>query len=34
VYSYMECLSKINSGETKEVVFIREGKTNIVSVTF
>jgi hypothetical protein len=34
VYSYMECLAKINSGETKEVVFIRDGKTNKVNVTF
>jgi hypothetical protein len=30
----MECLSKINSGETKEVIFIRDGKTNKVNVTF
>jgi hypothetical protein len=34
VYGYMECLSKINSGETKEVIFIRDGKTNKVNVTF
>lgn len=34
VYGYMDCLAKINAGETKVVTFIREGKTMTVNVTF
>ena len=34
VYGYMDCLAKINAGETKAVTFIREGKTTTVNVTF
>ncbi|CAF3844392.1 unnamed protein product [Rotaria sp. Silwood1] len=34
VYSYMDCLSKINSGESKKVTFLREGKQQEVTVEF
>lgn len=34
VYSYMDCLGKINLGDVKEVIFIREGKPMTVKVTF
>ncbi|MFV0531474.1 MAG: M20/M25/M40 family metallo-hydrolase [Flavobacteriales bacterium] len=34
VYSYMECLSKINSGETHEVTVKRNGKEMKMKVTF
>lgn len=34
VYGYMECLSKLNAGDEKEVVFIRAGKEIKVNVKF
>lgn len=34
VYSYMDCLGKINLGDVKEVNFIRDGKPMTVKVTF
>ncbi|MCX6210448.1 MAG: M20/M25/M40 family metallo-hydrolase [Bacteroidetes bacterium] len=34
VYSYMDCLSKINSGESKKVTFLREAKQQEVIVEF
>jgi S1-C subfamily serine protease len=34
VYSYMECLSKINSGDEKEVTIVRDGKTLVLKVKF
>lgn len=34
VYSYMECLAKVKSGETHPVKFIRDGKETTVDVTF
>lgn len=34
VYSYMECLSKINSGDEKEVTILRDGKTLVLKVKF
>ncbi|TXH21810.1 MAG: M20/M25/M40 family metallo-hydrolase [Chitinophagaceae bacterium] len=34
VYSYMECLSKINAGDTLPVIIIREGKEKTVQVKF
>ncbi|CCG53096.1 Probable M28 family aminopeptidase precursor [Flavobacterium indicum GPTSA100-9 = DSM 17447] len=34
VYSYMDCLGKINLGDVKEVNFIRNGKPMTVKVTF
>jgi S1-C subfamily serine protease len=34
VYGYMECLSKINAGETKKVEINRNGQVLTVDVTF
>lgn len=34
VYSYMECLSKVNSGETLPVTVVRDGKEITTDVTF
>lgn len=34
VYSYMECLAKLNAGDEKDVTFIRDGKTITVKVVF
>lgn len=34
VYSYMDCLSKMNVGETHPVTVIRDGKELILNVTF
>ena len=34
VYGYMECLSKIKSGDELPVTFIRKGETKIVTVKF
>ncbi len=34
VYTYMECLSKVNAGETHPVTVIRDGKEVTVNVTF
>lgn len=34
VYSYMECLSQLNAGDKREVIYLREGKEFKVEVTF
>lgn len=34
IYSYMECLSELGSGDTREVTILRDGKELIVNVTF
>lgn len=34
VYSYMDCLSKINSGDEKEVTIMRNGEKKVVKVKF
>ncbi len=34
VYSYMDCLAKINAGDEKEVTIIRNGETKVVKVKF
>ena len=34
VYSYMECLAKINVGDELPVTYIRNGETKTVSVKF
>ena len=34
VYSYMECLAKINAGDELDVVFIRNGETKTTKVKF
>lgn len=34
VYGYMECLSKFNAGDQVTVVFVRNGETKTVKVTF
>lgn len=34
VYGYMECLAKLNSGDEKEVIVIRDGKEVKLKVTF
>ena len=34
VYSYMECLSKVNEGDTVEMIYIRDGEEITTEVTF
>ena len=34
VYSYMDCLSKLNAGDEKEVTVIRNGETKVFKVKF
>lgn len=34
VYSYMDCLAKINAGDEKEVTIIRNGETKVFKVKF
>lgn len=34
VYSYMQCLSDLNEGDTREVIYIRDGKEVVTEVTF
>lgn len=34
VYSYMECLSKVNAGETQPVTIVRDGKQQELTVKF
>jgi len=34
IYSYMECLSKINSGDELSLTYIRNGETKMVTVKF
>lgn len=34
VYSYMDCLAKLNAGDEKEVTIIRNGETKVLKVKF
>ena len=34
VYSYMDCLAKLNAGDEKDVTVIRNGETKIFKVKF
>ncbi len=34
VYSYMDCLTKVNSGDTVPVTILRDGKEMTMTVTF